>query len=65
LGEEEILKDTYKDLGFTLKHRFKGWDAWILSGNKELIADMRLKATRRVFLYNGPLECRLLKYSMF
>jgi 23S rRNA G2445 N2-methylase RlmL len=65
LGEEELLHDTYKDLSYTLKHRFKGWDAWILSGNKELIADMRLKATRRVFLYNGPLECRFLKYSMF
>lgn len=65
LGEEALLRDTYKDLGHTLKHRFKGWDAWILSGNKELILDMRLKSTRRHFLYNGPLECRYLKYSMF
>lgn len=65
LGEEDILKDVYRDLGFTLKHRFKGWDAWILSGNKDLILDMRLKATRKHFVYNGPLECRFLKYSMF
>lgn len=65
LGEEDILRDTYKDLGFTLKHRFKGWDAWILSGNKELILDMHLKSTRKHFVYNGPLECRFLKYSMF
>ena len=65
LGEEDLLKDTYKDLGHTLKHRFKGWDAWILSGNKDLILDMKLKATRKHFVYNGPLECRFLKYSMF
>ncbi len=65
LGEEDMLKDVYRDLGFTLKHRFKGWDAWILSGNKDLIMDLKLKSTRKHFLYNGPLECRFLKYSMF
>ncbi|PIS11426.1 MAG: RNA methyltransferase, partial [Bdellovibrio sp. CG10_big_fil_rev_8_21_14_0_10_47_8] len=65
LGEEDNLRDVYRDLGHTLKHRFKGWDAWILSGNKDLIMDMKLKATRKHFVYNGPLECRFLKYSMF
>jgi 23S rRNA G2445 N2-methylase RlmL len=65
LGEEALLRDVYKDIGFTLKHRFKGWDAWILSGNKDLILDMKLKATRKHFVYNGPIECRFLKYSMF
>lgn len=65
LGEEDLLRDTYKDLGHTLKHNFKGWDAWILSGNKELILDMKLKSTRKHFVYNGSLECRFLKYSMF
>jgi putative N6-adenine-specific DNA methylase len=64
LGDEDNLRDVYRDLGYTLKHRFKGWDAWILSGNKDLILDMHLKATRKHFVYNGPLECRFLKYSM-
>lgn len=64
LGEEDNLRDVYRDLGYTLKHRFAGWDAWILSGNKDLIADMKLKSTRRHFVYNGPLECRFLKYTM-
>lgn len=64
LGEEDNLRDVYRDLGYTLKHRFKGWDAWILSGNKDLILDMHLKASRKHFVYNGPLECRFLKYSM-
>jgi putative N6-adenine-specific DNA methylase len=65
LGEEDLLKDVYRDMGHTLKHNFKGWDAWILSGNKDLIMDLKLKSTRRHFVYNGPLECRFLKYSMF
>lgn len=64
LGDEDNLRDVYRDLGHTLKHNFKGWDAWILSGNKDLILDMKLKASRKHFVYNGPLECRFLKYSM-
>lgn len=65
IGDEDNLRDVYRDLGFTLKHRFKGWDAWILSGNKELIADLKLKSTRKHFVFNGNIECRFLKYSMF
>lgn len=65
IGDEDNLRDVYRDLSFTLKHRFKGWNAWILSGNKELMADLKLKATRKHFVFNGNIECRFLKYSMF
>ena len=65
IGDEDNLRDVYRDLGFTLKHRFKGWDCWILSGNRDLIADMKLKSTRKHFVFNGNIECRFLKYSMF
>jgi putative N6-adenine-specific DNA methylase len=65
IGDEDNLRDVYRDLSFTLKHRFKGWDAWVLSGNKELIGDLKLKSTRKHFVFNGNIECRFLKYSMF
>ncbi|MFN3697094.1 MAG: class I SAM-dependent RNA methyltransferase [Pseudobdellovibrio sp.] len=65
IGDEDNLKDVYRDLGFTLKTRFDGWDAWILSGNKELLSEMKLKSTQKVFLMNGNIECRLLKYEMY
>ena len=65
LGDEDNLKDVYRDLGYTLKHRFQNWDAWILSGNKDILQEMKLKSTRRVFLYNGNIECRFLKYEMY
>jgi 23S rRNA G2445 N2-methylase RlmL len=64
MGDEENVMDVYRDLGHTLKSNFKGWDAWILSGNKDLILHLKLKASRKVFLFNGPLECRFLKYSL-
>lgn len=65
LGNTESLKDTYRDLAFTMKSRFKGWTAYVLSGDPELSASMKLKATRKSLVYNGPIECRLLKYEMF
>ncbi|MBX2988890.1 MAG: RNA methyltransferase [Bdellovibrionaceae bacterium] len=64
IGDEDNLRDVYRDLSHTLKHNFKNWDCWILSGNKDLIADLKLKASRRIFVYNGSIECRFLKYSM-
>jgi len=64
LGDEDNVKDVYRDFSHSLKVHFKGWDAWILSGNKDLIGDLKLKSTRKHFVFNGPLECRFLKYSM-
>jgi putative N6-adenine-specific DNA methylase len=64
LGDEDNVRDIYRDLGHTLKAHFKGWDAWILSGNKDLIMDMKLKTDRKVLIFNGPLECRFLKYNI-
>lgn len=64
IGDEDNLKDVYRDLGHTLKTQFSGWDAWILSGNKDLISFLKLKSSRKFFVYNGALECRFLKYSI-
>lgn len=65
IGDEDNLKDVYRDLGFTLKHRFTGCEAWVLSGNKDLLSEMKLKSTRRHFVFNGNIECRFLKYEMY
>lgn len=64
IGEEDNLRDVYRDLGFTLKNRFKGWDCYILSGNKDYIKDLRLKSSHKFFVYNGSIECRFLKYTI-
>jgi putative N6-adenine-specific DNA methylase len=65
MGTEDELVDTYKDLAHVMKTSFKGWNCFVLSGNPELSAAMKLKAERKYPLYNGPIECRLLKYKMF
>jgi putative N6-adenine-specific DNA methylase len=47
-----------------LKQAFAGWEAWILTSDRELPRQMRLKETRKTVLFNGPLECRLFRFEM-
>lgn len=54
----------YAALGDALKQRFQGWSAWLLSADPDLPRHIGLKASRRVPLYNGPLECRLYEYRL-
>ena len=65
LGEVEQLKPVYRQIGDFLKRRCTGSTAYILVGNLELAKHIGLKATRRIVIYNGPIECRLLKYELY
>ena len=65
LGEVERLKGLYREIGDMLKQRCKGYTAWIFTGNPELAKSVGLKASRRIVLFNGPIECRLSKYEMY
>jgi putative N6-adenine-specific DNA methylase len=65
LGRDSDLGEFYRLLGNILKHRFKGWTAFILSGNKELAKSIGLKSAQRMPVYNGTLPCQLMKYEMY
>lgn len=65
IGEETELAPVYEALGAKLKHELKGWTGYILSGNPALSKHIGLKSSQRLQLYNGPIECRLLKYEMY
>lgn len=65
LKGEGALDLFYRSIGDTLKQRWTGWTAWLLTGNLEAAKRVGLKATRRIPLWNGPLECRLLKYELY
>lgn len=65
LGNREELGDFYKLLGDVLKQRFKGWTAFILSGNKELAKYIGLKSAQRIPVYNGSLPCQWMKYELY
>ena len=46
------------------KRNYSGWTAWVLSPDMKLPTAMRLKESRRVPMWNGPIECRLFRFDM-
>jgi putative N6-adenine-specific DNA methylase len=46
------------------KKHYAGWTAWILSPDAKLPSKMRFKESRRVPLWNGPIECRLFRFDL-
>ena len=64
IGEAEDLADWYPLLGDWLKQNFSGWEAWIISGDPLLPKLIGLKASRRIPLFNGPIETRFLQYRL-
>ena len=64
LGERDALEGLYGDLGRMLKERCGGWTLWLLSGNPELTGALRMKASRRVAVSNGGIDCRWLRYDI-
>lgn len=65
LGEVEELGEFYKFLGDIFKQKFKGWNAFILTGNRQLMKKVGLRTSRRLHVYNGSIECTLLKYDLY
>jgi 23S rRNA G2445 N2-methylase RlmL len=58
------LQNTWYTLGRFLKEQCPGADAWILAGNPDVTRHLHLKAERKVPVWNGPIECRLLHYRI-
>ena len=65
IGDAQDLGALYQLLGDIFKQRFKGWTAYVLTGNKELAKQIGLRASRRIPVYNGSLPCTLLKYELY
>lgn len=64
LGRDGDLDELYRDLGDALKRRGTGSTAWVLVGDPQLAKRIGLHAQRRIVLFNGPIECRLLRFDL-
>ena len=64
LGDESELGRLYRQLGAAWLQRFPGWTAYVLAGNLRLAREFGLVAAQKTRLYNGPLECRLLRFDL-
>ena len=55
----------YKTIGDALKTNFQGFEAFVFTGNLEAAKAIGLKVSRRIPLFNGPIDCRLLNYELY
>ena len=55
----------YKMIGDTLKRKYAGYTAWLISSDIETIKFIGLRPSRRIPVFNGPLECRFVKFDLF
>jgi putative N6-adenine-specific DNA methylase len=63
--DKDDLTVLYKTIGDAFKKRFTGYDCWIITSNMEALKFVGLRASRKIIVYNGPLECRFVKYEMY
>ena len=59
------ISEFYEKIGDTLKKEYSGWDAWIVSANVGALKKIGLRSSKKHTLYNGALECKFQKYSLF
>jgi 23S rRNA (guanine2445-N2)-methyltransferase / 23S rRNA (guanine2069-N7)-methyltransferase len=64
IGAESGLPELYSELGAVLRDRFQGWQAAILTGNPPLARNLGIYAKRSHRVFNGTIECRLLRFDL-
>ena len=63
--KDEHINEFYQRIGDHLKHHYTGWTAWIISSNVEARKHIGLRTAAKIKLFNGKLECRLMKFELF
>ena len=64
LGDEQETAELYKRFGDTLKTHFTGWKAAMIISNPELGFRLGIRSQKPITLFNGALECKLLRFNI-
>ena len=64
LEDHQKARQLHKELGEILRSRFEGWQAVILTGSPDLGLELGLRAHRVHTVWNGAIECRLLRINV-
>ena len=59
------LERFYREIGDTLKINYPNTNAWFITANLEALKFVGLRPSRKIKLFNGSLEARLVKYEMY
>jgi putative N6-adenine-specific DNA methylase len=65
MDKDEDINGLYKSIGDTLKQRWAGYDAWVITSNLEAAKHIRLNPRPKIKLFNGSLECRFMRYELY
>ena len=63
--EVDQLREKYMRIGDVLKSKYKNYSAFVFTGNLQEAKNIGLKPSFRKELFNGAIDCRLLKYNMY
>jgi putative N6-adenine-specific DNA methylase len=63
--DKEDIAALYKAVGDTFKQKYKGYECWVISSNHEALKHLGLSTSKRLTVYNGQLECRFFRYSVY
>jgi len=55
----------YKLIGDTLKQHYQDAEAWIISGDLKAMKFIGLRPSKKIRIFNGPIECRFMKYELY
>ncbi|WP_340122133.1 bifunctional 23S rRNA (guanine(2069)-N(7))-methyltransferase RlmK/23S rRNA (guanine(2445)-N(2))-methyltransferase RlmL [Methylobacter svalbardensis] len=64
LGDEQETAELYKKFGASLKAHFIGWKAAMIISNPELGFRLGIRSQKPITLFNGALECKLLRLDI-
>ncbi len=64
LGEQELLKPLYNEVGDLLRAEFRGWQAALFTANRDLSRHVRLVNRKKYSLFNGAMPAHLLLYEV-
>jgi putative N6-adenine-specific DNA methylase len=64
LAQTEEGVEFFSQLAAHWKKNYPDWTAWVLTPDLKLPSKMRLKESRRVPMWNGPIECRMFRFDM-
>ena len=65
MDQDEDINALYKMIGDTLKKKWAGYEAWVITSNMAAAEHIKLTAKPRIKLFNGSLECRFMRYELY
>ncbi len=63
--ETDDIIGLYQTIGDTLKNNFQNSEAWIISGDLHAMKFIGLRPSRKIRVFNGPIECKFMKFELY